>query len=342
MIATNLHTISPIARDVYEGLTSVPRRLPAKLFYDAAGSALFEEITRLPEYYLTRTEAAILQTNAAEICSLAGKQSAGKNVTVIELAAGSGEKTKLLLAPLLRQQLGVTYAPVDVSQAALVAARQTVTRSLPGVHVQPVMSDLEDLAFLDSYHSPRLILFIGSTIGNLEDDEAIALLRRIAVRLQPDDRLLLGTDLAKDTAVLLPAYDDAQGVTARFNRNLLTRINRELGGDFDPEAFAHIARWNAERSRIEMHLGSQARQTVYIRDLGLTLEFANGDRIHTENSYKYTLPRVLALLAQAGFELQRTWFDRDAFDKAASDKEASDKEASGEQAWYAVHLAHIR
>jgi len=316
MIAPNLSTISPIARDVYEGLASVPRRLQAKLFYDAAGSALFEEITRLPEYYLTRTEAAILQTNAAEIC-----RRAGKNVTVIELAAGSGEKTKLLLAELLRQQLGVTYAPVDVSQAALVAARESVTGSLPRVRVQPVMSELEDLSFMARYRSPRLVLFIGSTIGNLGDDEAIDLLRRIGSELQPDDRLLLGTDLVKDTAVLLPAYDDAQGVTARFNRNLLTRINRELGGTFEPSAFKHIARWNEERSRIEMHLEARTPQAVSIRDLGLTLDFAAGERIHTENSYKYTLPRVREMLAQAGFALEHTWSD--------------------ERSWYAVHLAHI-
>jgi L-histidine N-alpha-methyltransferase len=317
MIATNLRVVSPIAEDVYAGLTSVPKRLPAKLFYDASGSALFEEITRLPEYYLTRTEAAILQANAAEICRLAGK-----NVTVVELAAGSGEKTRLLLAELLRKQASVTYVPVDVSEAALVAARQNIERSLPGVRVQPVMRELTDLAFLARYPSPRLVLFIGSTIGNLEDDATITLLRDIAAQLGPTDRLLLGTDLAKDTEVLLAAYNDAQGVTARFNRNLLARINRELAADFDLEAFAHVACWNAERSRIEMHLESQRRQSVRIRDLNLTLEFAPGERIHTENSYKYTLPRVRTLLAQAGFALAQTWSD--------------------ERGWYAVHLAQLR
>lgn len=317
MIAANARVVSLIAEDVYVGLTSAPKRLPAKLFYDAAGSALFEEITRLPEYYLTRTEAAILERNAAEIC-----RRAGKNATLIELAAGSAEKTRLLLAELLRQQERVTYVPVDVSEAALVAARQTIERSLPRVRVHPVMRELADLQFLARYPSPRLVLFIGSTIGNLEGEEAIALLRGIARELGPEDRLLLGTDLAKDAAVLLPAYNDAEGMTARFNRNQLARIDRELGGDFDPDAFEHVACWNAERSRIEMYLQARRRQTVRIRDLGLVLEFAPGERIHTENSYKYTVPRVRELLAQAGFELERTWYD--------------------ERSWYAVHLAHLR
>ncbi len=315
MIAANVPTISPIAADVYDGLTSQPRRLPAKLFYDAAGSSLFEEITRLPEYYLTRTEAAILEKSAGEIC-----RRAGTNVSVVELAAGSAEKTRLLLAELLRTQLTAIYAPVDVSQAALAAARDTM-RSLAGVKVQPVLCELSDLGFLTKYDSPRLVLFIGSTIGNLEDEEAIALLARVARELNAKDRLLLGSDLVKDTAVLLPAYDDAQGVTARFNRNLLVRINRELGGNFDPDAFRHIARWDSAHSRIEMHLESARRQVVAIRDLGLTLDLAGGERIHTENSYKYTLPRVRAILAGAGFELERTWSD--------------------ERGWYGVHLARV-
>jgi dimethylhistidine N-methyltransferase len=317
MTATNQYTVLPIAEDVYAGLTREPKRLPARLFYDAAGSALFEEITRLPEYYLTRTEAAILTANAHAIC-----RRAGKNVTLIELAAGSAEKTRLLLAELLRRQLSVVYAPVDVSPAALSAAQATIAHSLPRVRVQPILSELADLAFLAKYGSPRLVLFIGSTIGNLEDDDAITLLRRLATQLGPDDRLLLGNDLVKDVSVLLPAYNDAQGVTARFNRNVLARINRELGGTFDPNEFTHVACWNAARSRIEMHLESRRDQTVHIHDLGLVLEFAAGERIHTENSYKYTRARVSTILASAGFELEHTWSD--------------------EQGWYAVHLAHLR
>jgi len=317
MIAANPRTISPIAAEAYEGLTHAPKRLPAKLFYDAAGSSLFEDITRLPEYYLTRTEAAILKYNASEIC-----RRAGKNVSVIELAAGSAEKTRLLLAELLRHQLSVIYAPVDVSSAALAAAHHTVERLLPGVRVQPIMSELTDLSFLGRYRRPRLVLFIGSTIGNLEEEDGIALLGRVAAQLGPGDRLLLGTDLVKDTSVLLPAYNDAQGVTARFNRNVLARINRELGGNFDLDAFEHIACWNGAHSRIEMHLESRRRQTVRIRDLGLALEFAQGERIHTENSYKYTLAQVSAMLASAGLEREHTWCD--------------------DRGWYGVHLAHIR
>lgn len=317
MTATRLQAISPIAEDVYAGLTSMPKYLPAKLFYDAAGSALFEEITRLPEYYLTRTEASILEANAAEICRLAGH-----NVTVIELAAGSAEKTELLLAELQKRQPQITYVPADVSPTALAAARGIVTRALPHVRVRPVVGEFADLGFLSRYPSPRLVLFIGSTIGNLEDDEAVALLGRLATRLQPADRLLLGTDLAKDRSVVLPAYNDAAGVTARFNRNLLVRINHELGGDFDPASFAHVAVWDAERSRIEMHLESRRAQRVRVRDLGLTLDFTARGRIHTENSYKYTLPRVEALLAAGGLTRARTWTDA--------------------RGWYAVHLAHLR
>ena len=317
MTAPNPKTISPIAAEVYAGLTSVPARLPAKLFYDAAGSALFEEITRLPEYYLTRTEAAILEANAGEIA-----ECAGKNVTVIELAAGSAQKTKLLLAELLRRQLSVTYAPVDVSPTALAEARDAIAAALPRVRVQPVVSEWNDLTFLRRYRSPRLVLFIGSTIGNLEDEEAIALLQAIAEELGPEDRLLLGTDLVKDASVLVPAYDDAQGVTARFNLNLLARVNRELGAHFDVEQFEHVALWNAARSRIEMHLESRRRQCVWVRDLRLMLEFEKGERIHTENSYKYTLPRVRAILGAAGLEVEHTWTDA--------------------RGWYGVHLARLR
>ena len=316
MTAPKLQAISPIAADVYAGLTSVPKRLPAKLFYDAAGSALFEAITRLPEYYLTRTEAAILEANAGEICRLAGK-----NATVIELAAGSAQKTKLLLAELLRRQLSVTYAPVDVSPTALAEARDAIAAALPRVRVQPVISEWNDLRFLRRYRSPRLVLFIGSTIGNLEDEEAVTLLKGIAAELNADDRLLLGTDLVKDEAVLVAAYNDAQGVTARFNLNLLARLNRELGARFELDQFAHVALWNAESSRIEMHLESR-RQCVWIRDLRLMLEFDQGERIHTENSYKYTLPRVRTLLDAAGFALERTWSDA--------------------RQWYALHLARLR
>jgi L-histidine N-alpha-methyltransferase len=314
MTATRVSTISPIAADVDAGLSSDPKRLPPRLFYDAEGSALFEEITRLPEYYLTRTEAAILQANAAEIARLAGR-----NVTVIELAAGSAAKTRLLLAEIQRRQLRLVYVPVDVSPAALRAARETIAGALPEVRVQPVIGDLSQLDFLGRYRSPRLVLFIGSTIGNLEQSEAVGLLRRVAARLEDSDRLLLGTDLRKDPAILLPAYNDAQGVTARFNRNLLARINRELGGDFDLQSFAHVAVWNAPASRMEMYLRSQREQIVGIRDLRLQVRFARNEAIHTENSYKHTLTAVRTLLAESGFALEKTWTDH--------------------RGWYGVHLA---
>jgi len=317
MIATRPLTLSPIAADVFAGLTRKNKSLPPRLFYDAAGSALFEEITQLPEYYLTRTEAAILRENAGDISRLAGR-----DISVIELAAGSAEKTRILLRAVLRRQLRAVYVPVDVSEAALVAARRSLKQFLPRVAVQPELSDLSDLKFLRRFKSPRLVLFIGSTIGNLDYGEAITLLQRVAAELTPDDRLLLGTDLLKDPSVLLPAYDDAQGVTARFNRNVLVRINRELGGSFDTETFAHIALWNAECSRMEMHLESRVRQNVTIRDLGIAVSFERGERIHTENSYKYTLPAIIEILGQAGLQLERSWSDN--------------------RKWYALHLAQLR
>lgn len=296
-----------LAADVREGLTATPRRLPARLFYDAEGSALFEQITDLPEYYLTRAETALFEQHADEILA-----AAGSGLTVVELGAGSARKTIILLRALVERQDRVTFVPVDVSPAALELAKASVQRALPEVDVAPLEGRYRvSLRALQSRPGPKLVLFIGSSIGNFDPSEAIALLRDVRAAFGPGDSLLLGTDLKKSPSVLVPAYDDAAGVTARFNLNVLARINRELGANFALGRFRHLAVWNEERSRMEMHLESTAAQRVEIPRLGLSLDFAAGERIHTENSYKFTVEAVDAMFAEAGFRRVQTWTDPD-------------------------------
>jgi L-histidine Nalpha-methyltransferase len=293
-----------IATDVVEGMFRTPKSLPPKLLYDDKGSALFEQITCLPEYYPTRTEAAILRTHADEICSLLGR-----NVSVAELGAGTATKTRILLRSLLRRQSSVNYFPLDVSAAALQMAKDEMERDLESVRVHPHVGDFEDLTFLKRQAPPRVVLYIGSSIGNLERDQAVSLLQNIASHLSKGDQLLLGADLVKDTEILYAAYNDSAGVTASFNKNLLVRINRELGGHFQPDAFSHISFWNQSASRIELHLESAIPQSVRIDTLDMTLRFHQGERIHTENSYKYTLECLESLVNQGGFNVQHTWTD---------------------------------
>lgn len=305
--------ISPLAADVLTGLTREPKSLPFYLFYDAAGSALFEAITALPEYYLTRTELAILRAHPEEMA-----QTVGEVRTVLELGAGTAAKTTVLLRALARQAEPLLYIPIDISATALQHAARRLRTLLPAVTVRPSVRDYleQDLPRADA---PRLVLYLGSSIGNFEPPQATRLLRRIARQLGPGGALLLGTDLRKSPSILLPAYDDAQQVTARFNLNLLARLNRELGADFDVDAFRHVAVWNDRESRIEMHLESRREQRVWLPQLDLTAHFRSGERIHTENSYKYTPEAVRNLLAAAGLSLVRTWTDP--------------------QGWFAVHLA---
>jgi dimethylhistidine N-methyltransferase len=295
-----------IAADVLEGLSQIPKSLPPKLLYDARGSALFEQITDLPEYYPTRTEAAILGTHADEICSRLGH-----GTSVSELGAGSATKTRILLRSLLHRQSTIDYFPLDVSQTALQIAKDEVERELPPVTVHPRIGSFTDLAFLLQQPSPRLVLYIGSSIGNLEQADAISLLRNIASHLSSGDRLLLGVDLVKDSEVLSAAYNDSAGITASFNKNLLLRINRELGGRFELDSFSHVSFWNELESRIELHLESLYSQSVRIDALDTTLNFYDGERIHTENSYKYTLERLDNLLQCGGFQVEHTWTDPD-------------------------------
>jgi dimethylhistidine N-methyltransferase len=317
MTARDLIVAPPFAREVEEGLTKSPKSLPSKLFYDALGSELFENITRLPEYYLTRTELEILQQHAAE---MAGVASLG--VKVVELGAGTATKTCALLQAVARRQGRVTYFPVDLSPAALGEARKRVESQCPRVCFSPVITDFsEGFGFLRNITGPKLVLYLGSSIGNFNPEVAAGMLRGLRKELETGDALLLGTDLVKDPAILVPAYDDAQGVTAEFNKNILRRINRELEANFDVDSFLHVALWNQAHSRMEMHLESVRPQMVHIGMLRLGIEIQAGERIHTENSCKYTTPMVCDLLAAAGFRLEETWLDR--------------------CGWFAVHLARV-
>jgi len=315
-ISTEVHRSRSIVDEVRAGLSARPKTLPPKLFYDAAGSQLFEGITRLPEYYLTRTETCILHAQAPSMV-----MAAGLPPSVIELGAGTATKTRLILAALQAQRGPVRFCPVDVSEAALAEAEHNL-RSLREVTVEPLIADYtSSMDFIADVPAPRLILYLGSSIGNFEPLHASRLMARLRARLSAGDTLLLGTDLVKPASVLLPAYDDAAGVTAAFNRNLLVRINRELGADFDPESFAHVARWNPVASRIEMHLESLREQEVPIPALRMRVGFARGETIHTENSYKFTATMVDSILQNGGFMRACTWLDP--------------------RRWFAVHLARI-
>jgi dimethylhistidine N-methyltransferase len=312
---------SPIAAEVYEGLTSSPKWLSPHLFYDATGSELFERITTLPEYYPTRIERDLFAKHADEMIA-----AAGKGLTLIELGAGTAKKTQVLLRALMMQQMSATFYPVDVSRSALEIARKDLNEKFLSLKVRPLLGDYsEGLPQLASIKGKKLVLYIGSSIGNFEPGEASAVLLRLRSDMQEGDALLLGVDTApsesKTVRDVVQAYNDSRGVTAEFNKNVLHRINRELGGDFALDTFEHIAQWNAEQSRIEMHLESRKDQSVYIRDLELTLHFRRGESIHTENSYKYTEPKLRELLQSSGFKLERSWYD--------------------DKRWFGVHLARV-
>lgn len=300
-----------VAEAVREGLTSRRKRLPAWLFYDEAGSTLFEAITELPEYYLTRTERSIFAAHAGEMMTHAAQDA---RLRIAELGAGSAEKTRLLLKAAAERQRTLLYEPIDVSASALDGASRRIEREIPGVKVAPRILDYTDgdghrFHLGDADGERRLVLYIGSSIGNFEPHQAARLLRRVRAGLEPGDGFLLGVDMVKDAATLLAAYNDASGVTAAFNRNILVRLNRELDADFDPDAFAHCALWNRAQSRIEMHLGSRTAQRVNFGALDLAVEFSPGETIHTESSYKYRPGQAEALLAEAGFAPAATWAD---------------------------------
>jgi L-histidine N-alpha-methyltransferase len=289
--------------EVREALARTPRELPSKYFYDERGSELFEAITRLPEYYLTRAEREILDARAGEIVY------AVRPRTLLELGAGSAAKTRLLLDPLQRIHPGATYAPVDVSADFLAHAADALRAEYPALRVAPVVADLTTDLHLPLEHArPMLVAFLGSTIGNFDEPEAIALLRRVRAVMCPGDALLLGTDLRKDASVLHAAYNDAAGVTAEFNGNILRVVNARVGADFDVDAFAHEAIYDPVQHRVEMHLRAQGEQVVHIPG-GPALRLRDGESIRTEVSYKYDRDAVTMLAEAAGLRLTRWMTD---------------------------------
>jgi L-histidine Nalpha-methyltransferase len=298
---------SALRRDARAGLTATPKTLPPKWFYDAQGSALFEKITELPEYYPTRAERAILTEAADSVAALTGAR------TLVELGSGSSEKTRLLLDALRSAGTLRSYVPVDVSESALVLAGDALAAEYPGLDVHAVVSDFEEHLGLPASDGgasgPRLVAFLGSTIGNMVPAQRASFLGRVRSQLRPEDSFLLGTDLVKDPAVLVAAYDDTAGVTAAFNKNVLAVLNAQLGADFDLDSFDHVAAWNAEGEWIEMRLRSAASQQVRVPGIGLTAHFDEGEEMRTEVSAKFRRSGVERELADAGFAMRSWWTD---------------------------------
>jgi L-histidine Nalpha-methyltransferase len=293
-----------LREDALTGLCATPKELPPKWFYDERGSKLFEEITRLPEYYPTRCEREILEARSAEIAA------ATRADTLVELGSGTSEKTQLLLDALRDAGTLRRFVPLDVSEVTLREAAEAIIGRYPGTEVHGVVGDFERHLSLVPRGGRRLVAFLGSTIGNLKPNERALFLSEVARDLEPGDSFLLGTDLVKDVHRLEAAYDDAAGVTAEFNRNLLSVLNRELGAGFDLEAFAHVARWDAQAEHIEMLLHSRRAQDVDVGALGISVHFAAGEEMRTETSAKFRRGRVEAELNTAGLSLARWWTDQ--------------------------------
>jgi L-histidine Nalpha-methyltransferase len=319
---SSLDTRDMLIFEVQRGLRGRPRSLAPWMFYDARGSRIFEHITQLPEYYPTRTERNILASCCDAIIAAACPDRS-KAVRVVELGAGTASKTTILLDAAARLQSEVLYAPVDVSSDALDVACETISTSLPGLYISPIVANyVTHPPQLESFDGTTLGLYIGSSIGNFTPQEARTILRNLRRQLQAGDALLLGVDMVKDEPTLVAAYDDSDGVTAEFNLNMLHRLNRELDADFDPARFRHRALWNPVHSRIEMHLESTRDQDVRIAAADLDIHFAKNESIHTENSYKFTDESIRNLLCDGGFEVEQMWSD--------------------ERGWYSVALARTR
>ena len=300
------------AADVRRGLTASPNKfLLPKYFYDELGSRLFDAICLVPEYYLTRAEADIFARHAAEIVERSGD--GARRLTLFELGSGSAAKTRRIIEALLAAQTRLTYVPVDISTAALEESASALLGDYEGLSVAAYAADYDTALprLKENFEGDAraLVLFLGSNVGNFDRAEARDFLRRVRSALRAGDRLLLGADLKKDAATLEDAYDDPVGVTAAFNLNLLARINRELGADFNVRGFRHVALYNEREGRVEMHLESTREQTVNVKALGLDIDFGAGERIHTENSYKYSLDELSALAADTGFAREHTWLD---------------------------------
>jgi dimethylhistidine N-methyltransferase len=296
-----------LAEDVRRGLSSKPKRFLPKYFYDQLGSQLFEAICLLPEYYLTRAENEILERYADEIVA-----SVGGNTTLVEMGSGSASKTRLLIEALLRKQDGLLFIPVDISASALDSSSRILLQSYPQLKIEAYAADyFAGLAELGKTPRARtLALFLGSNISNFDLEEALKFLRALRQVLREGDALLLGADLKKEKSVLEAAYNDALGVTAAFNLNVLARINRELAGNFDLRAFQHRAFYNEGPGRVEIYIESTREQTVTISELEMKVQFAAGEQIHTENSYKYDLDDITRLASATGFTRARTWLDQ--------------------------------
>jgi L-histidine N-alpha-methyltransferase len=319
---SSLETRNALIHEVRRGLLRRPRSLAPWMFYDAAGSRLFERITNLPEYYPTRTERSIFATFAESIIT-AARAGRPESLRLVELGAGSASKTGILLDAIVHMQGEALYVPVDISPDALDGACDSIASSLPEVRVEPLVANYVTCPpQLESLNGTTLAMYIGSSIGNFSPEEARTILRNLGAQLRAGDALLLGTDMVKDESTLVAAYDDADGVTAAFNLNILHRLNRELGADFDLANFRHRAVWNGMESRIEMHLESTRDHHVRITSPQIHLHFTKNETIHTENSYKFTPQAIRILLGDAGFDVEQTWMD--------------------DQEWYSVTLARIR
>jgi L-histidine Nalpha-methyltransferase len=306
IVVPRSHGDASFAQDVAKGLRSKPKRLPSKYFYDNVGSALFDAITQLPEYYLTRAETEILREWGWQIVRLLDAP-----VDFLELGSGSAVKTRLLIEEALRVQGRLRYSPIDISTEAIRASSMALVETYPGLSVRAYAGDYFDVLGSRIVRSERkmLAMVMGSNIGNYEPDEARQLLTLLHGALRKGDGLLVGADLKKDRAVLELAYNDPAGVTAAFDRNILARINRELEGDFDPRKFAHVARYDARRGSVDSFLQARGRSVVRVRSINLRTSFRAGERIHTESSYKYTDDELEALGRAAGFRPASRWHD---------------------------------
>jgi L-histidine N-alpha-methyltransferase len=293
------------ARDVAFGLTAPQKWLPPKYFYDERGSQLYEQICALPEYYLYRAELEILSTYAAEIHAEIG------HLALVELGPGNARKTRHLLAAYESAGQPFRYCPVDISREILWDTANRLLQEYTHIDIRAMHTDFagQPEVIRAFQLEKKAVAFLGSSLGNFSPEESVEFLRRTAAILGPDDAFLLGIDLKKSPAILVPAYDDAQGVTAAFNLNVLDRINHELGGRFDPQSFEHVSLYDAERGRIEMHLRSRLPQHVPIVKIEQAISFRKDETIHTESSYKYTVDEVRDLAYRANLVLSRTWFD---------------------------------
>jgi L-histidine N-alpha-methyltransferase len=293
-----------LRRDVRDGLTRTPKSLPPKWFYDSVGSVLFDQITRLPEYYPTRAEAEILRARAADIAAASGAD------TLVELGSGTSEKTRILLDALRDGGSLRRFIPFDVDASVLESAGAAIGEEYPGIEIDAVCGDFEEHLGKIPHVGRRLVIFLGSTIGNLTTGPRAEFLAALADNLEPGDGLLLGTDLVKDVDRIVHAYDDGAGVTAQFNKNVLAVVNRELGADFDLDAFDHVARWNVDEERIEMWLRASTPQRVCVGGLDMIVDFAAGEEMLTEVSCKFRADAVADELAAVGLRRTNWWTDQ--------------------------------